>query len=153
MQPFPCVVGSSDDGRNQMDMKAILNYSKAIQLDLTFRLAYEQRASAYHSLKEFAQAIKDYNKVLELDPENVTAYADRGLAKLELGQYLAATVDLGDAISRKKEDSPTLSASYEYRGDAYMKVGMFREAIENYSKAIKYDLANLTFLLNLKQIR
>ena len=43
--------------------------------------------------------------------------------------------------------------SYEYRGDAYGKMGMYREAIENYSNAIKYQLANMTFLITLKQFR
>ena len=43
--------------------------------------------------------------------------------------------------------------SYEYRGDAYAKVGSHRNAIENYSQAIKYQLANMTHLISLKQIR
>ena len=144
---------ASDEGKHELSRKAILEYTKAIQLDARFRVAYEMRASAYHSLKQYREAIKDYDKVLELDPENVTAYADRGLAKLELGRYFAATVDLGDAIRRKKEDSSTLSMSYEYRADAYTKIGMYRDAIESYSQAIKCHLANLTFLLSLKQIR
>jgi tetratricopeptide (TPR) repeat protein len=63
------------------------------------------RASSYEQLKRYVQAIPDYNKVLELDKQNVIAYADRGLAELELGRYLAAAVDLQEAIQRKPDDS------------------------------------------------
>ncbi len=144
---------ASDEGRDELQRKAILAYDKAIQLDPKFEPAYELRASAYHNLKQYRQAIRDYDRVLELDPENVTAYADRGLAKMEIGELLSATVDFGDAIRRKKDDDHSLTNSYEHRGDAYARLGMYREAIADYSQAIKYQLANLTFLLNLKQIR
>ncbi|MCC7496947.1 MAG: tetratricopeptide repeat protein [Bryobacterales bacterium] len=144
---------ASDEGRDEPQRKAILAYDKAIQLDPRFLPAYELRASAYHNLKQYRKAIRDYDKVLELDPENVTAYADRGLAKMEVGQFLSATVDLGDAIRRKKADDHSLTYSHEHRGDAYASLGMYRNAIADYSQALKDQLANLTFLLNLKQIR
>jgi len=146
---------SSDEGKNEPERKAIAAFSKAIQLDPTFQHAYELRAAAHLGLKQYSQAIADYDRVLELNPENVTAYADRGLAKLEVRQYLAATIDLGGAIRRKKENEDTnaLSLSYEYRADAYSKLGMYRDAIENYSKAIKYQLAGMTHLISLKQFR
>jgi tetratricopeptide (TPR) repeat protein len=146
---------SSDEGKTQPWRRAMMHYTKAIQLDPKFTLAYTMRASAYSGLKEYPQAIADYDKVLELDKENIIAYADRGLANLEIGRYLAATVDLGEAIRRKGEDGNTLSlsASYEYRGDAYAKMGSYRDAIESYSQAIKYQLANMTYLISLKQFR
>lgn len=143
----------SDEGRNMPIRKAIVAYNKAIELDRAFRPAYEKRASCYEQLKQFHEAIQDYDRVLELDDKNVTAYADRGLAELEIGNYIAATSDLGRAIELKGDDSETLSMSYEYRGDAYGKMGMYREAIDNYSKAIKCQLANQTFLMSLKQFR
>jgi tetratricopeptide (TPR) repeat protein len=73
-------------------------------------------------LKQYRQAIRDYDKVLGLDPENVSAYADRGLAKMEVGQFLSATVDLGDAIRRKKDDDHLLTNSHEYRGEGIRKL-------------------------------
>jgi tetratricopeptide (TPR) repeat protein len=144
---------SSDEGKRQPWRKAILYYTKAIQLDSEFTLAYLERATAYSGLKEYSQAIPDYDKVLELDKDNTIAYADRGLANLAIGRYMAATVDLGDAIRHKGENSNSLSMSYEYRGDAFAKMGSYRDAIENYSQAIKYQLANMTFLISLKQFR
>jgi tetratricopeptide (TPR) repeat protein len=143
--------GSPDEGWKER--KQVLAYNTAIQLDPKFRSAYAMRANAYYNLKQYAQAIRDYDKVLELDPENTSAYADRGLAKLELGQYIAATLDLGNSIRRRKADDGTLTRSYWYRADAYTKAGMYGDAIEDYSNAIKQHLTSLIFLLNLKQIR
>jgi tetratricopeptide (TPR) repeat protein len=144
---------SSEEGKNQPRRRAITFYTKAVQLDPNFTLAYAMRASAYLGLKQYQQAIADYDKVLELDKENVIAYADRGLANLEIGRYLAATLDLGEAIRRKGEDGSTLSMNYEYRADAYAKMGAYRDAIENYSQAIKCQLGQMTHLISLKQIR
>jgi tetratricopeptide (TPR) repeat protein len=151
--PWNNAAWSSEDGKNQPYRRAISSLTKAIQLDPKFTLAYAMRAIAYSGLKEYTQAIADYDRVLELDKENVTAWAERGVANLEIGRYLDATVDLGEAIRLEGEDSRMLSMSYEYRGDAYAKVGSYRNAIENYSQAIKYHLANLTHLISLKQIR
>ncbi len=111
---------ASDEGRNGPYRRAIAAYTKAIQLDPNFRLAYAERASAYHGLKQYPQAIKDYDRVLDLDPENVTAYNDRGLARMEIGQYPSANLDFGDAIRRKDEQATTLGMSYQNRGDAYV---------------------------------
>src|SRR5258708_15074934 len=69
------------------------------------------------------------------------------------GRSLGATVDLGDAIRRKTDESSTLGMSYEYRADAYAKLGDYRNAVADYSKAIERRLANDTFLYSLKQIR
>lgn len=143
---------SSDAARNEIYNKAIRSYSDAIQLDPKFREAYEMRASAYEGLKEYTHAIGDHNKVLELDPENVIAFADRGLDKLEIGEYLDATSDFGSAI-RLKKDNYSSGTTYEYRGDAYVKINEYANAIRDYSKAIERELANETFLLSLKQIR
>jgi tetratricopeptide (TPR) repeat protein len=144
---------ASDEGRNDLSRSAVVAFSKAIQLDPRFAQAYLMRASAYFELKQFSQAVADYDKTLELDKDNTTAYADRGLAKLQIGQYWAATIDLEEAIKRKDESDNSLSASYEYRADAFSKLGLYREAIENYSQAIKYQMMNLSFLISLKQFR
>jgi tetratricopeptide (TPR) repeat protein len=144
---------SSEEGRNAPNRKAILAFTKAVQLSPGFLLAYRHRAAAYLELKQYQQAIKDYDKVLELDPEDVTAFADRGVAQMQIGRHGAAILDFGEAIRRKKPDSETLGNTYENRAEAHMKVGAYRDAIADYSKAIERRLANDTFLLSLKQFR
>ena len=42
---------------------------------------------------------------------------------------MSAIADFGDAIRRMKEGDSFLSSLYEYRGDAYVKLGEYREAV------------------------
>ncbi len=144
---------ASDAGRDEPIRNAIQAYTEAIQSDPKFWRAYEQRASGYLNLKHYSQAIKDFDVVLALNPEYSSALSDRGVAKLESGQYLAASIDFGDAIRLKREDDSFLENLYEYRGDAEVKLNSYREAIADYSHAIEKQLANLIFLISLKQFR
>jgi tetratricopeptide (TPR) repeat protein len=144
---------TSDEGRDEQVRNASQAYTKAIQLDPKFLPAYEHRATDYLNLKQYQQALKDYERILELDPENVTAYADRGLARLDSGNTWGAITDFGDAIRRKKEGDSYLPNLHEYRGDAYVRLGQYRDAITDYSKAIELSFGQMTILLSLKQIR
>lgn len=144
---------ASDRDRDEAVREALQPYTRAIQLDSKFLLAYRKRASAYLNLKQYSLAIKDFDRVLDLDPENYSAYCDRGVANLESGQYFAAISDLGDAIRRGKPGDLFLSDLYENRGDANTKLGQIREAIADYGKAIERRLANDSFLMNLRQFR
>jgi tetratricopeptide (TPR) repeat protein len=144
---------SSDRDRDEAVREALQPYTRAIQLDSKFLLAYRKRASAYLNLKQYPQAIKDFDKVLDLDPENYSAYCDRGVANLDSGQYFAAISDFGDAIRRANPGDTFLSDLYQDRGDANVKLGQYREAILDYSKAIERRLANDSYLMNLRQFR
>lgn len=144
---------ASDQGRDEQTRNAAQAYTKAIQLDPKFLPAYEQRASDYLNLKQYQQALRDYGTVLTLDPDNHTAYADRGLAKLETGDNWGAIFDFGDAIRRKKDDDSYLPHLYENRGDTYVKLGQYGDAVADYSKAIELSFGQMTILLSLKQIR
>ncbi len=150
----PYFIGRVYTKRDDISRKAISAYTAAIQLDSKFLPAYEERASAYLGLKQHTQAIRDYDRILELDPENTTAYADRGLAELVSGISPLAIFDLGEAIRRTPDDdSNSLAMSHEYRADAYTKIGDYRRATAEYSKAIACRLSSATFLLSLPQIR
>ena len=53
------------------DAKAIKDYSKAIELNPNFTIAYLNRAFAYSFLNMQDKAIADYNKVVELNPSTL----------------------------------------------------------------------------------
>jgi tetratricopeptide (TPR) repeat protein len=144
---------ASDAGRDEISRNAVQAYTKAIQVDPKFLPAYEMRASSYLNLKDYPQAIKDYDKVLALDLNNSTAFSDRGIAKLETKQYFAAISDFGDSIRLKGDGESFLPELYEYRGDAHVGLGLFRDAISDYSKSIERRLANGIILFSLKQFR
>ena len=138
-------------------LRAIAEYTAAIRLDPSFIEAYSQRANEFLRVKRYQEAIRDYDMVLRLDPVNIGVMADRGLAKLQDGQYLAATDDLAEAISRKRKqifiDSISLGRSYEYRGDAYMKLERYGEAAADYSYLIKHRLEVFAHGMSLKHVR
>jgi tetratricopeptide (TPR) repeat protein len=147
---------------NEVRWKAIQAYTKAIQLDPKFPPAYERRADLYWVLERSREAIADYDKVIGLDRDNASAYAGRAKARVDTKQYLAATFDFGKAITIREAHAQTdrlshtytLEELYERRGDAYIKLGMYKDAIESYSKKIKEYLGIMTYSsLNLKQIR
>ena len=48
--------------------KAIIAFTKAIELDPSLALAYNNRGWAYIELGQYEQAIADYDKAIELDP-------------------------------------------------------------------------------------
>jgi len=144
---------ASDTGRDEPTRNSIQAYTKAIQIDPKFLLAYKGRASGYLNLKQYRQSIRDFDKVLELNPETAAAYSDRGIAKLELREYLAAIFDFQEAIKRKEPGDTFVSTLYEDSGDAHVKLGSLQDAIADYSKALERRLANDIFLFSVPQIR
>jgi len=144
---------ASDKAKAAIRAKAIAAYSAAIKLDPSFEPAYAQRASQFHGLQRYADAIKDYERVLKLNPENRSALADMGTARLRSGAVVLASHNLSRAIGQRDPNDDYLHSLYEYRGDAYLKMGMFQDAIKDYSKAIELQFGKLTILLSLKQIR
>ncbi len=60
---------------------AIQDYTKAIGLNNTYKLAYLNRGNSKSELNDYIGAIEDYTKVIEIDPKNSKAYYNRGLAK------------------------------------------------------------------------
>lgn len=143
-----------EQGRNELRDKAITAFSEAIRADNTFFLAYSWRADAYLNTKRSREALQDYDRVLALKPKFSLAYHDRALAKEDLGNYVGAISDFTDSLGTgKQDDDQYVGTTYEERADAEVKIGEYREAVQDYSQAIRSKLANLTFLLSLKQIR
>ncbi len=60
---------------------AISDYTKAIELDPYYAMAYCGRGTAKYNLQDYKGAITDYTKAVELDPNYAIAYCDRGAAK------------------------------------------------------------------------
>ena len=77
--------------------EAMLDYTKAIQLDEKMTDAYYNRARIILSRKDLdnpkvENAVKDLEKALELDPQFIDALYAMAAAKKKLGDYHAALV-------------------------------------------------------------
>jgi tetratricopeptide (TPR) repeat protein len=53
------------------------DYSKAIQINLNYSVAYFNRGNTYKTLKDYSKALDDYNKAIEIDPDYINAYLGR----------------------------------------------------------------------------
>ena len=78
--------------------KAMSEFTKAIELDPNFALAYGNRGWVYIKLGQYEQAVADCTKAIELDPDLALAYNSRGWAYIELGEYEQALADYNRAI-------------------------------------------------------
>ncbi|MGE5634784.1 MAG: tetratricopeptide repeat protein [Deltaproteobacteria bacterium] len=76
-----------NEGRKQSQKanytEAIEYYDKAIELDPSFALAYEDKGTALVNLKNYTKAIEYYDKAIELDPSFALAYYNKDLPPLE----------------------------------------------------------------------
>ena len=80
---------------------AIINFTKAIELDPKYAAAYNGRGGAYGSLKKYPEAIADCTKAIKLDPTDAIAYNNRGIAYKALGKTIEAEADFAKAKSLK----------------------------------------------------
>ena len=67
---------------------AINAYSKAIELDPDFALAYRNRGFSYYRLRKGEDAIKDYERFIELDPDSpVRQSLEDAIIEIRRGDY------------------------------------------------------------------
>ncbi|MEK7486348.1 MAG: tetratricopeptide repeat protein [Planctomycetota bacterium] len=149
--------------------EAILDYTKAIQLNPQSLLAYLHRGLCKKNLRDFAGAIEDYTKILEMDSHNASAYNNRGLARklsnkldLALNDFTQAIQydpenslywsNRGLVLAEKKEYQKALESFthaiqlnpldadlYLERGNIYFNLNQWNSALENYNQSITID--------------
>jgi tetratricopeptide (TPR) repeat protein len=73
--------------------KAIVEYTKAIQLMPRISLAYDLRGDAYVEAKRYDEAIRDYSTAIGLDPKDSKLYNKRGDAYCHVDCYAEAFND------------------------------------------------------------
>jgi tetratricopeptide (TPR) repeat protein len=92
--------------------KAILDFTKAIELKPDYADAYAERGLYKTELNDNKGAILDFTKAIELKPNNPYTYSFRGRCKLRLKDYKGALPDYTKAIDLK----PNYALAYYARG-------------------------------------
>lgn len=134
--------------------KAVTSYTKAINLDLSLKAAYEGRADSYvrfysdHEGMDFGWSpayetvIADYTTVISLSPKDATLYYKRYWAHhLSYQSYGKELADIGKAI----ELDPANADYYDNRGRVYLEIGFegfYDLAIGDFTDSIKLDPTN-----------
>jgi serine/threonine protein kinase len=112
--------------------QAIIDYTKAIELDADYAEAYNNRSTAHLVMENYGQAVVDCSRALELAPDFVVAYVNRGIAYTGLRDYEKALADYEQALTLAPQN---LYAFYN-RGNTYLWMSQYKDAITNYSQAI-----------------
>lgn len=126
------------------DQKKIEFYTKAIELNPNYALAYHNRANVYNELKERQKALTDYNKAIELNPDYANSYNNRGTVYEKLGETDKAIADYNKAI----EINPNLANGYNNRGIIFDKLNINDKALYDYNKAIELNPNNAKAYIN-----
>lgn len=79
-------------------MGALWAYSKSIQLNPKFALAYLDRGRVCHALKVKSNALQDFSKAVELGPELWTAYFNRAMVRSDLGDRDGSNSDYDEVV-------------------------------------------------------
>lgn len=118
--------------------EAISEFTKALETDPRWAMAYYNRGLCYFNTGQYDLAIADYSKAIKLDPNFVEAYVNRGWTYDNMGQWDLAIADCNKAI----ELDPNIAAAYINRGWAYASKGQHDLAIADFSKAIELEPNN-----------
>ena len=105
-----CEIGQYD--------QAILDFSKAIEINPRLAHAYNNRGAAYLYKAQYDQAILDLSKAIEINPRLARAYSNRGWAYIKKWQYDQAISDFNKTI----EINPGFVEAYFNRAIAYFLV-------------------------------
>jgi tetratricopeptide (TPR) repeat protein len=121
--------------KSGMYREAIDAYSRAIDLNPQFAVAYFERGIAYGKKGNHDQMFSDYSKAIELDPKHTMAYYYRGFAHKKKGQLDQAISDCSKAI----ELNPSFVEAHNVRGTAYLDKRQYDQATSDFSKAIELN--------------
>ena len=95
-----------DSGYDKAEAKdyygAIADYTKAIEINPNYAIAYTNRGLSKAEAKDYNASIADFTKAIELDPNDAEAYYNRGLSKAKLKDYYGA---IGERIFNLNSDT------------------------------------------------
>lgn len=103
-----------------------------------------ERRAAFHYgrgrsrmlLHKYAEALGDFNLAIEADPSDVRPYFDRLWSLSCMHKFANVVSDCNEIIKR----FPTSMAVYMMRAEAYCKLGLLENAIDDYSLLIALTL-------------
>ena len=120
------------------------------------KIAYEERGDIFEKIKDYQKAINDYHEVLKLIETNkaenpdVTKIMVWGIkSKLAFAYHYfnkadSAIVYLTAIIKHNQNDTSdnSLGTFYYCRAENYSKLKKYKEAINDYTEALKYEDSN-----------
>lgn len=115
--------------------RAIIEYTAALQSDLTIAAPFVHRGDAFRHRGEYDRAVADYTQALRLEPTNRSALLNRGLVYRLTGKSAVAIADLTEALRL----DPRNVAALNGRGAAHADLGRYDLAIADHTQALRLD--------------
>ena len=115
--------------------EAIDSYKKAISLDNTNKLYFNQLGVAMQRNGDQYGAISAFTRATEIDPDYYVAMHNLGHLKLKLGDYRKAIIDISKAI----ESNNTKPLYYSNRGLCYYNLESYDTALTDFNRSIELD--------------
>jgi len=125
-----------DQGLKEKDPQIKIKlFTKAIELNPNYAVAYNNRGYTQLTQKNFGYALRDLNQAIALNPNYSVAYNNRGNVHFQRKKYEQAMMDFDRAIAIK----PDYAAAYYFRAAIYNQQGDIEQARANYTKAKSLD--------------
>ncbi len=118
---------------------AKFHLKKSAGLDNTLTKIFFEQALLMKQLGKKEEAVEAYNKIIELEGDShLEALVNRGLTKEMMGDFAGAKADIDRAVEEFPEDADLR----RNRGNLNLLLGRSRNAIDDYSEAIKLNSAD-----------
>lgn len=111
---------------------ALVSYTRAIELDSNYDIAYYNRGNVHAEKGRLDKAIADFSKAIAINPKGVVIYNNRGVVYDRSGQPDLALADFRKALSL----NPNYGEAYSNRGIALRRKGDYAGAIASYNSAL-----------------
>ncbi len=115
---------------------ALAHFDRVIDFEYRLTDAYFLRGRTRYELGDFVGAIHDFKLLLKIDPQNSGAFNNMANARVALGDYEGARDDYNFAVEYSGGDNALI---YCNRGLNWLNLGMYVNAFEDFTKAIKID--------------
>ena len=83
---------------------AIIDYTKALEIDPNYTYALHNRGFAKNMIGDYKGALIDLNKSIKLNPKDINSYKSRAVAKDGLGDYEGALLDINYVLNINSKD-------------------------------------------------
>lgn len=123
---------------------AIVDYSKAIELNPSYAEAYFARGDCYYLQSNFENALTDFNKTISINPIHESAVNMIGVVYFFQEKYEEAIPYFSKAIQL----NPTFGLYHKNLGNSYRNLRNYSKALQSYNTAIQSDAGDFEALKN-----
>jgi len=116
--------------------EAIKDAERAIEINPKIAKAYNMKGLCHLAGKTYSQAIEDFDMAIKLNPKWGSPYSNRCLA---YHQYGKAGLDNIKDCDRAIEINPYNNEFYVNRGNAFLNLKKYKDALADLNKAIDMD--------------